>query len=98
MSADLITTIESVERRPDGTHIVGVGLEEQTILPKSVQKFRARGRAMIATGLVELAGARVSDVAQAIKELEIGKIKRNTEVLGSTVNDEGMEVIRVRVN
>jgi len=43
MVFDLVTTVESVERRPDGTHIVEVGLDQGVMVPREVQKLRGRG-------------------------------------------------------
>jgi len=99
MVFDLVTTVESVERRPDGTHIVEVGLDQGVMVPREVQKLRGRARALIATGLfVEASTARASDIASAIKNLDFGEIKTNTEVMGTSKDEFGRTIIEVKVN
>lgn len=98
MVFDLVTTVESVERRPDGSHIVEIGLDEGVLMPKEVQKLRGRARAMIATGLVEAASARGSDIAKAIRNLDFGEIDTNTEVLGTSKDEFDRTIIEVKVN
>lgn len=99
MVFDLVTTVESVERRPDGTHIVEVGLDEEGVMvPRQVQKVRGRARALIATGFVEASTARASDIAKAIKNLDFGEIKTNTEVIGTSEDEFGRTIIEVKVN
>jgi len=98
MVFDLVTTVESVERRPDGTHIVEVGLDQGVMVPREVQKLRGRARALIATGFVEASTARASDIASAIKNLDFGEIKTNTEVMGTSKDEFGRTIIEVKVN
>lgn len=98
-SLDLVTTVESVDRKEDETHVVEVLIEDNVMLPVAVQKVRARGRAMIATGAIEAAGARLRDIASAVTDLDFDTIDRNTEVIGTDDNpDRGRRLIRVKVN
>jgi len=97
MSLDLVTTVESIERKPDGTHEVQIGIDEGAMLPVSVQKLRARGRALVATGMVEAATSRGRDIVRAIENLSIDEIQLNTEVLEVSTSNR-RRVITVKVN
>jgi len=97
MGLDVVTTVQSVERRPDGTHEVEVAISEGAMLPVSVQKLRARGRALLATGVGEAASSRVRDIGRAIENLSLDEIQRNTEVQSVTVSNR-QRVVTVVVN
>lgn len=98
MVFDLVTTVESVDRRDDDTHIVEIGLDEGALMPREVQKLRGRGRAMVAAGLVDTASARGEDIADAIRNLDFGEIRRNTEIIDTSVDEFGRTIIKVKVN
>jgi len=91
---DIITTVQSIERRPDGT-FVNVGISQGAVIPRRAQVLRARSRAMIAVGVVEVAGESASDIARAIINMEFGEIQRATEVVDKDFQNR---VIRVKVN
>lgn len=88
----LVTTIQSVERRPDGTHLVEVLLDDDALIPRKVQVIRARGRAMVSVGVIDVATDLPADVARAIRELSLDRIKRRTEII-----DDSGNIVTIRV-
>lgn len=80
MTLDLVTTVESIERRPDG-HRVEIGVYHDVMLPESIQEIRARARAMIAVGLVDVGEGMGRDIARAIKNMSFSEIDRATTVV-----------------
>lgn len=83
---DLVTTVESVSGRPDGT-VVTIGLPDAGLMPDQVQVVRARGRAMIEAGVVNVAGQSSRQVAGAIRNLSFSQIQRTTEVLSKSEDE-----------
>ena len=89
---NLVTTVDSIDEKEDH-YLVDVALAQGAMVNRQVMLVRARARAMIATGVVENVGNRSRDIAEAIENLELGKIKRSTEV----VNDQG-RIVTIKVN
>jgi len=89
---NLVTTVDSIDEKEDH-YIVDVALAQGAMVNRQVMLVRARARAMIATGVVENVGNQSRDIAEAIENLELGKIKRSTEV----VNDQG-RIVTIKVN
>lgn len=96
---DVITRVESIERRHDG-HEVKVAVSKNAMMPLVVQKLRARGRAMVAVGLVDVGSEIPRDIADAITDLDTSKIQRSTEIVREhpELSDTGKYIIAVHVN
>lgn len=77
---DLVTKVNDVDERED-SYIVEIELAEGALMNRRVQIIRARGRAMIATGLVENVGNTSREIGRAIKELDFDEINRVTELV-----------------
>jgi len=84
---DLITTIEGVSNRPDGT-VVTVGLPEDASLSGKILEMRGRARAMVEAGVVSVAGNSARQIVDAARNLSFAEIGRATEV----VADRGDEI------
>jgi hypothetical protein len=97
MVFDLVTTVEGIERKPNGKHEVEVSIDNDALMPVSVQKLRARGRALVSTGVVEAAGSRASDIASAIENLSVDEIQLSTEVKNVQMKNS-KRVVTVVVN
>lgn len=91
---DLITRVEDIEEQPDGW-IVEIRVAEGALMPRKVQVSRARARAMVAVGLVEVTGERSRDIANAIKDLDFDEINRATTVIDGTAAGP---VVTIKVN
>lgn len=89
----LVTTVEGVSKKPDH-YQVDIGIDaDQAMMPRQVQLMRARARAMIAVGLVNVAGEMPFDIDKAIMNLDFGEVQRATEIV-----DEDRYMVTVRVN
>lgn len=89
---DLVTRVDSVEENPNNW-VVRVELARGAMMSRMILEMRARARAMIAVGLVQVAGERSRDVAEAIRNIDPDRIQRATEVVSSTD-----QIVTVRVN
>jgi hypothetical protein len=79
MHASLPTAVENVEEFDDYT-VVAVRLKEGALIPMPALKMRARARAMVEAGIVDVAKGRVQELKEAIQNIDVDRIRKTTEV------------------
>lgn len=82
---DAVTKVQSVERRPDGT-LVELELWPGGPMPMQVKKVRARARAIIVVGAMDVAATTPREILNAIQNMSFGDIDRLTEVTSASGN------------
>lgn len=91
---DLVTDVRSIERKPDGTY-VEIELAKGAMVSRQVQVMRARARALIASGVVDVVGSTSRDIGKAIMNMDAGRIQRATEVVDG---ERRGDTVTVKVN
>lgn len=84
MSMHFTVRLESAERKPDGTFVAKFKLKDSAMVPELTQIARARGRAMVEAGVVDVSSKLARDIADAVTQLKFSEIDRRTEVINRT--------------
>lgn len=95
---DLVTKVRSVEQEED-QYMVEIELARGAMVARPIMLMRARARAMVAVGVIEVAGNTSRDIARAIRQMDLDTIRRATEILNrEEVLREEADIAVISVN